>query len=36
VLSPGLTTFEVSCTTGDGIPAWIEWLKKRVTHDSPR
>jgi hydrogenase nickel incorporation protein HypB len=36
VLSPGLTTFEVSCTTGDGIPAWIEWLKNRVTHGSPR
>jgi hydrogenase nickel incorporation protein HypB len=36
VLSPGLTTFEVSCTTGDGIPAWIEWLKKRVTYGSPR
>jgi hydrogenase nickel incorporation protein HypB len=36
VLSPGLTTFEVSCTTGDGIRAWVEWLKERVTHDSPR
>jgi hydrogenase nickel incorporation protein HypB len=36
VLSPGLTTFEVSCTTGDGIRAWVDWLKERVTHDSPR
>jgi hydrogenase nickel incorporation protein HypB len=36
VLSPGLTTFEVSCTTGDGIQAWVEWLKERVTNDSPR
>ena len=36
VLSPGLTTFEVSCTTGDGIRAWVEWLKERVTHGSPR
>jgi hydrogenase nickel incorporation protein HypB len=36
VLSPGLTTFEVSCTTGDGIQAWVEWLKERVAHDSPR
>jgi hydrogenase nickel incorporation protein HypB len=36
VLSPGLTTFEVSCTTGDGIGAWVEWLKERVTHGSPR
>jgi hydrogenase nickel incorporation protein HypB len=30
VLSPGLRTFEVSCTTGDGIQAWAEWLKERV------
>jgi hydrogenase nickel incorporation protein HypB len=36
VLSPGLTTFEVSCTTGDGIQAWVAWLKERVAHDSPR
>jgi len=36
VLSPGLTTFEVSCTTGDGIQAWVAWLKERVTHGSPR
>ncbi len=36
VLSPGLTTFEVSCTTGDGIQAWVEWLKERVTHASWR
>ncbi len=36
VLSPGLTTFEVSCTTGDGIQAWVEWLKERVTHGSRR
>ncbi len=36
VLSPGLTTFEVSCTTGDGIQDWVEWLKERVAHDSPR
>jgi hydrogenase nickel incorporation protein HypB len=36
VLSPGLTTFQVSCTTGDGIRAWVEWLKERVAHDSPR
>jgi hydrogenase nickel incorporation protein HypB len=29
VLNPGLKTFEVSCLTGDGIPAWVEWLKER-------
>ena len=36
VLSPGLMTFEVSCTTGDGVRAWVEWLKERVTHGAPR
>ncbi len=36
VLSPDLTTFEVSCITGNGIQDWVEWLKERVTHDSPR
>jgi len=30
VLNPGLTTFEVSCITGDGVPDWVEWLKERV------
>jgi len=38
VLNPSLTTFEVSCTTGAGIQAWVEWLKKTVNNfpDSPR
>jgi hydrogenase nickel incorporation protein HypB len=30
VLNPDLTTFEVSCITGTGIPDWVEWLKERV------
>lgn len=25
-LNPGLTTFEISCRTGEGISAWMEWL----------
>lgn len=25
-LNPGITIFEVSCKTGDGIPAWAEWI----------
>lgn len=27
MLNPGLVTFPVSCATGEGIPAWISWLK---------
>jgi hydrogenase nickel incorporation protein HypB len=30
MLNPGLTTFQVSCETGEGIAAWTEWLKTRV------
>jgi hydrogenase nickel incorporation protein HypB len=30
MLNPGLTTFPVSCRTGEGFPAWIEWLKARI------
>lgn len=26
VLNPGVTTFPISCTTGEGIDAWVEWL----------
>jgi hydrogenase nickel incorporation protein HypB len=31
VLNPGLTTFPVSCTTGEGIEAWTKWLIDRTT-----
>ena len=30
MLNPGLTTFQVSCETGEGIAEWAEWLKARV------
>ncbi|MBG0770968.1 MAG: hydrogenase nickel incorporation protein HypB, partial [Anaerolineaceae bacterium] len=30
MLNPGLTTFAVSCKTGEGIAAWLEWLKARI------
>jgi len=30
LLNPGLTTFPVSCRTGEGIDAWIVWLKEQV------
>ncbi|MBN1289968.1 MAG: hydrogenase nickel incorporation protein HypB [Actinobacteria bacterium] len=29
-MNPGVTIFEVSCTNGDGISEWVEWLKKRI------
>lgn len=31
LLNPGLVTFPVSCRTGEGFPAWIDWLKNRLT-----
>jgi hydrogenase nickel incorporation protein HypB len=30
LLNPGLTTFPVSCRTGEGFDAWISWLKDTV------
>ena len=29
-LNPGLTTFPLSCRTGDGMEAWIEWVVAEV------
>ncbi len=29
-LNPNLTTFPLSCTTGEGLDAWIEWLTTQV------
>ena len=26
VLNPGVATFPLSCTTGEGLDAWVEWL----------
>jgi len=30
MLNPGLITFAVSCRTGEGMDAWIEWLSKKI------
>ena len=30
ILNPGLVTFPISCKTGEGIPDWIDWLKKAI------
>lgn len=31
MLNPGLTTFAVSCKTGEGIDAWLDWLKAKLS-----
>jgi hydrogenase nickel incorporation protein HypB len=31
MLNPGLTTFAVSCKTGEGIDPWLAWLKGRIS-----
>ncbi|GAP22916.1 hydrogenase nickel incorporation protein HypB [Leptolinea tardivitalis] len=33
MLNPGLQTFPVSCVTGEGISAWLDWLEKRVKEE---
>ncbi|MDX1665161.1 MAG: hydrogenase nickel incorporation protein HypB [Candidatus Promineifilaceae bacterium] len=35
-LNPGLVTFPVSCRTGEGLGAWLDWLQAQVgAHDGP-
>lgn len=34
MLNPGLKTFPVSCTTGEGIDQWLNWLETRVKEDN--
>jgi hydrogenase nickel incorporation protein HypB len=29
-LNPGVTTFHTSCTTGEGLDAWADWLIKQA------
>ena len=29
-INPSLTMFETSCTTGEGIDAWCDWLKQQT------
>ena len=31
MLNPGVITFPVSCKTGEGIDAWVSWLKQKVS-----
>ncbi len=30
VLNPGVTQFELSCRTGEGLTDWLAWLEQRV------
>lgn len=30
VLNPGVVTFPLSCRTGDGLPAWLDWIEAQV------
>jgi hydrogenase nickel incorporation protein HypB len=32
MLNPNLTTFTISCKTGEGLDAWIKWLKEEINH----
>ena len=31
MLNPGVTTFPISCRTGDGVEEWVKWLVAKVT-----
>lgn len=35
LLNPGLVIFQVSCKTGEGIPAWTAWLQKQIKKRFP-
>jgi hydrogenase nickel incorporation protein HypB len=30
VLNPGVTQFELSCRTGEGLPGWLSWIEHEV------
>ncbi len=36
ILSPGLVTFPMSCQTGEGIQAWLDWLMAGITDHATR
>lgn len=33
-LNPGLAFFPLSCTTGEGLDAWLDWLRRTSAHTS--
>lgn len=34
ILSPDLLSFPISCKTGEGMDAWLAWLKEEIKHRS--
>lgn len=30
ILNPGLVTFQMSCETGEGVEAWVNWIQEKV------
>jgi hydrogenase nickel incorporation protein HypB len=30
ILNPGVVSFPLSCRTGEGLPAWLEWVRAAV------
>jgi hydrogenase nickel incorporation protein HypB len=30
ILNPGLVTFPLSCITGQGVDAWLDWIRQGV------
>lgn len=36
VLNPGVAFFPVSCRTGEGIDAWVAWLRTKITENGSR
>jgi hydrogenase nickel incorporation protein HypB len=30
ILNPGLTTFQLSCQTGEGVDEWVSWVRDQI------
>lgn len=35
-INPGVTVFQVSCRTGEGLSNWYSWLRQQVAHKKTR
>ncbi len=35
ILNPGVVTFPLSCRTGDGLPAWLDWIANAMRNYRP-
>ncbi len=36
ILNPSLVSFPLSCRTGEGLDAWLDWLAARLEQEEPR